>query len=118
MKPLPPLLSDFIVPKPVISRDRDIWRRIGERQRAGLVSVRPISKDAATVELTQKGRERGLADVEWSRVESNSLRVIDGALLTRVMAAIGQSPRSSLETRYECPIMNISARKHTVVKPP
>jgi hypothetical protein len=57
MKTPPPILGDFIVPKAFTSKDADAWKRIGGWQRRGLVAVKPITKDSATVCLTDKGRQ-------------------------------------------------------------
>lgn len=50
-----PTLAEYATPKAVLVIDRH-WEQIITWQRQGLVSVKPISKDRATVELTEKGR--------------------------------------------------------------
>jgi hypothetical protein len=52
-----PILNDYVQPRGVYGKDRDTWMRIGQWQREGLVTVKPTAKDAATVVLTEKGRE-------------------------------------------------------------
>lgn len=52
----PPSLADYLQPKDVLTTDRQTWGKIAEWQRAGLVSVRVIARDAAKVVLTDKGR--------------------------------------------------------------
>lgn len=57
MKAPPPALADYVQPKAVFSKDRTVWQLIGGWQRRGLVTVKPTGRDAATVVLTDKGRE-------------------------------------------------------------
>ena len=52
-----PNLADYVKPRTVSTSDRSAWVIISAWQREGLVSVKPISGDAAIVEITAKGRE-------------------------------------------------------------
>jgi hypothetical protein len=53
-----PDLKDFRQPRQVAGGHGDLWARLAEWQRQGLVSIRPDTNECATVSLTDAGRMR------------------------------------------------------------
>lgn len=52
-----PSLSDYTTPKDIHTNDREVWAQLAKWQAQGLLSIKPLSPQRATVALTDKGRE-------------------------------------------------------------